>query len=137
MPERPYLILHGHFYQPPRKTRGRTLSTGSPRLTRSTTGTNGSTKQCYAANAASRVLDSSGRIKDIVNNYEYLSFNVGPTLMDWIAEFDDYAYRKIVEADRASASRNNGHGNAIAQVYNHIIMPLASDEDKKTQIVWA
>lgn len=136
MPNMPYLILHGHFYQPPRE------DPWTDEIDRQVSAypfhdwNERIDKECYGANAASRVLDGSGRIRDIINNYEYLSFNVGPTLLDWIERFDPYAYRKIVEADRVSAGRNGGHGNAVAQVYNHVIMPLASEEDRLTQVVW-
>lgn len=131
-----HIILHGHFYQPPREDPwiGEIIkqSSAAPfhdwneRIN----------KQCYAANAASRVLDNRGRIVSIINNYKYLSFNFGPTLIDWLAKHDPYTLNKIIQADRASIDLNNGHGNAIAQVYNHIIMPLASDADKITQIEW-
>ena len=72
----------------------------------------------------------------IVNNFEYLSFNIGPTLMSWLETYDVEVYQRIIEADRRSCDRLNGHGNAIAQAYNHIILPLANQQDKHTQIRW-
>ncbi len=133
---RNYLILHGHFYQPPREDPWtdeiETQDSAAPfhdwneRINR----------ECYAANAASRVIDSFGRIQAILNNYEHISFNFGPTLVDWLLRHDPRTLERIVEADRHSAQRLEGHGNAIAQVYNHIILPLATDADKTTQIVW-
>ncbi len=130
------LILHGHFYQPPREDPWtdeiETQESAAPfhdwneRINR----------ECYAANAASRVIDSFGRIEAIVNNYEYFSFNFGPTLVDWLSRHDPRTLERIISADRKSRERLDGHGNAIAQVYNHIIMPLAGDADKITQIVW-
>ena len=92
--------------------------------------------ECYRPNAFARVLNDRGDIVKIVNNYEYLSFNIGPTLMSWIERHDVEVYQRILEADRKSCERLNGHGNAIAQVYNHIILPLANDRDKRTQIRW-
>jgi alpha-amylase/alpha-mannosidase (GH57 family) len=71
-----------------------------------------------------------------VNNYEYMSFNFGPTLLTWLERNDPWVYERILEADRRSIERYHGHGNAIAQVYNHVIMPLASRRDKRTQIIW-
>ncbi|MEO0377579.1 MAG: DUF3536 domain-containing protein, partial [Cyanobacteria bacterium P01_A01_bin.17] len=73
---------------------------------------------------------------DIVNNFAHISFNIGPTLMSWLERHDPETYRRILEADQESCDRLSGHGNAIAQVYNHIIMPLANDLDKRTQIRW-
>jgi hypothetical protein len=130
------LIIHGHFYQPPREDPwvGRIPHQASAapyhdwnkRITR----------ECYAANAASRILDPYGRIQSIVNNYRYLSFNVGPTLLGWIEDKAPNVYARIVEADRESRGRNNGHGNAIAQAYNHTILPLAKRDHMVTQVVW-
>lgn len=131
-----YLTIHGHFYQPPRENPWteeiETQDSAAPfhdwneRI-------NG---ECYRPNSISRVLDSQGRIKDIVNNFEYLSFNIGPTLMHWLEHHDPHTYQRILDADKKSMEHNNGHGNAIAQVYNHIIMPLANEQDKITQIKW-
>jgi len=94
------------------------------------------TKECYAANSASRILDGEGRITDIVNNYRYISFNFGPTLLDWLERKSPNVYRRIITADRESAACNNGHGNAIAQAYNHSILPLDTHDDAELQILW-
>jgi alpha-amylase/alpha-mannosidase (GH57 family) len=93
--------------------------------------------ECYRPNAFARVLSDAGEVVDIVNNFEYLSFNIGPTLLQWLERYDLATYQRIIEADRRSCERLDGHGNAIAQVYNHIIMPLASTRDKFTQVRWA
>ncbi|MDH5682393.1 MAG: DUF3536 domain-containing protein, partial [Spirochaetota bacterium] len=92
--------------------------------------------ECYAPNAWSRVMDKNGKISDIINNYKYMSFNFGPTLLSWMENHHKEAYEKILEADRESVSLYGGHGNALAQVYNHLIMPLASRKDKVTQVIW-
>ncbi|MCD6360559.1 MAG: DUF3536 domain-containing protein, partial [Armatimonadetes bacterium] len=89
------------------------------------------------ANAFSRVLDPAGKIDDIVNNFEYINFNIGPTLFEWLKRRHPKTYDRIITADWRSRGRNNGHGNAIAQVYSHIIMPLANRRDKVTQVKWA
>ncbi|HER43450.1 MAG TPA: DUF3536 domain-containing protein, partial [Candidatus Eisenbacteria bacterium] len=94
------------------------------------------TSECYLPNTRSRRLDGYGRITRLVNNYEWISFNFGPTLLSWLEETHREVYEKILEADRASAERLGGHGNAIAQAYNHIIMPLANRRDRETQLVW-
>lgn len=136
MPLKPvYTIIHGHFYQPPREDPWtdeiETQESAAPfhdwneRINR----------ECYAANAASRVIDSFGRIEAIINNYAYMSYNFGPTLVDWLSQHDPRTLARIVEADRLSQARL-GQGNAIAQVYNHTILPLATDADKITQVVW-
>jgi alpha-amylase/alpha-mannosidase (GH57 family) len=131
-----YVILHGHFYQPPREDPWTGEIDRQPSAGHFHDWNERINKECYAANAASRVLDNQGRIEAIINNYNYFSFNFGPTLIDWLLKNDPYTYRKIIEADNESITRNNGHGNAIAQVYNHIIMPLANNNDKITQIEW-
>ncbi len=92
--------------------------------------------ECYAPNAAARILDGQDKIKRIVNNYAQISFNFGPTLLSWMEKADPVTYRKILHADRISQDRFGGHGNALAQVYNHLIMPLANERDKKTQVRW-
>ena len=129
-----YFTIHGHFYQPPRENPWTGIIENQPSARPFHDWNDRIAKECYSPNGASRLLTPSGRIEDIVNNYEYMSFNMGPTLMSWIRKKTPETYHSIQEADRKSAERLNGHGNAIAQVYNHLIMPLASPEDRITQI---
>lgn len=131
-----HLIIHGHFYQPPREEPWTLEIERQDSAYPFHDWNERINKECYAANAASRILDSSGRIVQIINNYQYISFNIGPTLMSWIKRKDFLTYQRIVDADKESVLLNKGHGNAIAQVYNHIIMPLANDRDVITQIEW-
>ncbi len=131
-----YLILHGHFYQPPREI----PSTGLIPLQRSASPYHDwntrIAKECYGANSASRILDKNGLIIDIINNYEFISFNIGPTLIDWLQEYAPNVYERILEADRKSIEENNGHGNALAQGFNHTILPLDSKKDAELEIFW-
>ncbi|EQD34397.1 glycoside hydrolase family 57, partial [mine drainage metagenome] len=92
--------------------------------------------ECYAANGSSRVLNKQDKIVRIVNNYSRMSFNFGPTLLAWMESAAPLSYRKVLDADRASMERFGGHGSAMAQVYNHIILPLAATQDRITQIRW-
>ena len=92
--------------------------------------------ECYAPNTASRILDSKGIIRNIINNYSRISFNFGPTLLSWMELNDPETYEAILLADVESAKRFSGHGSAMAQVYNHTIMPLCNSRDKETQIYW-
>lgn len=94
------------------------------------------TAECYEPNAAARILDDRGRIVKIVNNYAHTSFNVGPTLLAWMEHHASTTYQCILAADRESRQLFSGHGIAIAQVYNHMIMPLANRQDKITQVCW-
>lgn len=94
------------------------------------------TAECYAPNGASRITDRANEIIRISNNYARISFNFGPTLLSWMKDNAPRAYRMILEADKTSAQRFSGHGSALAQVYNHIIMPLANERDARTQIRW-
>jgi len=131
-----YICIHGHFYQPPRE---------NPWLERIEVQDSADPyhdwnvrvhAECYAPNAVSRILDDRNRITGIVNNYEHISFNFGPTLLSWIQRNVPDIYKKIIEADRISSEKHGGHGNAITQAYNHMIMPLANRRDKITQTVW-
>ncbi|HEY9698167.1 MAG TPA: DUF3536 domain-containing protein [Trichocoleus sp.] len=131
-----YVTVHGHFYQPPRENPYLNAIERQPSASPFHDWNERIHYECYRPNAFSRVLNDRGDLLGIVNNYEYLSFNIGPTLMSWLEQHDIEVYQQILAADRKSCERLNGHGNAIAQVYNHIIMPLANDRDKYTQIRW-
>ncbi|MCQ2055131.1 MAG: DUF3536 domain-containing protein [Fibrobacter sp.] len=131
-----YFTIHGHFYQPPRENPWTGVIENQPSARPNHDWNDRIASQCYSPNSASRILSPHGRIVDIVNNYDFMSFNMGPTLMGWIRTNTPDTYKRIQEADKRSMERLNGHGNAIAQVYNHIIMPLASAHDKRTQIRW-
>ncbi|MEA5572786.1 DUF3536 domain-containing protein [Calothrix sp. UHCC 0171] len=131
-----YVTVHGHFYQPPRENPYLDAIERQPSASPFHDWNERIHHECYRPNAFARVFNDKGEILGIVNNYEYMSFNIGPTLMSWLERHDMEVYQRILEADRKSQARLNGHGNAIAQVYNHIIMPLANDRDKYTQIRW-
>ena len=131
-----YVTVHGHFYQPPRENPYLDAIERQPSASPFHDWNERIHYECYRPNAFARVLNDRGEIVGIVNNFEYLSFNIGPTLMTWLERYDPEVYQRLLEADRLSAQRLNGHGNAIAQVYNHIIMPLANRRDKYTQIRW-
>ncbi len=94
------------------------------------------TEECYAANTKAPTLNAKGEVMNRVNNFSKISFDIGPTLLSWLRRKAPTTYHAILEADRQSALGHNGHGNAIAQVYNHLIMPLASRRDKITQVIW-
>lgn len=133
--ERTALILHGHFYQPPREN---PLVDIIPKQSSAKPFMDWNERifdDCYSINAFSRYLSGSGRIEKIIDNYEYLSFNFGPTLLIWLKKHHPDIHDRIVEADRLSMARL-GHGNAMAQAFNHTILPLASIQDAKTQILW-
>ncbi len=131
-----FICIHGHFYQPPRENpwleevewqdSAYPFHDWNERIS----------SECYARNAASRILDSNRQITDIINNYSMISFDFGPTLLSWMEYKDPETYRAILEADRLSLKKFNGHGSALAQVYNHLIMPLANSRDKRTQVLW-
>ncbi|MBO7131634.1 MAG: DUF3536 domain-containing protein, partial [Fibrobacterales bacterium] len=130
-----FLTIHGHFYQPPREDPWTGRIEVQPSAWPARDWNTRIHAECYGPNAWSRVLNDRGQIESIVNNYESFSFNIGPTLMSWIRRFEPETYARIREADRLSVERL-GHGNAIAQVYNHVIMPLASARDRETQLKW-
>lgn len=130
------LIVHGHFYQPPREDPWTEEIEGEPSAAPFANWNERIHAECYRPNAHSRILGEFGRIRAIANNYSWLSFNFGPTLLSWMERYDPETLGRIVRADGESIARNNGHGNAIAQSYNHMIMPLADERDRETQILW-
>ena len=130
-----YAVIHGHFYQPPRENPWIEEIERQEGAEPYHDWNEAVTCQCYLPNTASRVVRSN-KIVDLVSNYAYISFNFGPTLMRWLERHFPDVHRAVIEADRASMPRNNGHGNAIAQVYNHVIMPLENIRDKHTEVIW-
>ena len=131
-----YVTIHGHFYQPPRENPYLNTIERQPSAYPFHNWNERIHHECYRTNVFARIFNNQGEIVGIVNNFEYLSFNIGPTLMSWLEKHDLEVYQKIIEADGKSCQRLNGHGNAIAQIYNHIILPLANQRDKYTQIRW-
>jgi len=131
-----YITIHGHFYQPPRENPYLNTVERQPSAHPYHDWNERIHHECYRPNAFARILNHDRQLVGIVNNFEYLSFNIGATLMSWLEQYDPAVYQRILEADRLSSQRLNGHGNAIAQVYNHIILPLANQRDKITQIRW-
>lgn len=131
-----YVCIHGHFYQPPRENpwleevevqdSAHPYHDWNERIT----------AECYGPNSGSRILDGDGFIVDIVNNYSKISFNFGPTLLSWLDRRHPRLHQAIVDADRLSMERFDGHGSALAQAYSHMIMPLANRRDKITQVKW-
>jgi alpha-amylase/alpha-mannosidase (GH57 family) len=131
----PSLIIHGHFYQPPRENPWTGVVEEQPSAAPFHDWNERIHFECYRPNAFVRVSDT-GADEQFVNNYELISFNFGPTLLSWLEQNHSYTYERIREADRLSASQHNGHGNAIAQAYGHAILPLCNDRDLRTQIRW-
>ncbi|MHB1561257.1 MAG: DUF3536 domain-containing protein [Isosphaeraceae bacterium] len=136
MPHPRYVCIHGHFYQPPRENPWLGVVEVEDSASPFHDWNERITRECYAPNTRCRLLDGDGRIVHLLNNYAWMSFNFGPTLLQWIEEHAPEVHRGIVEADRLSRERRAGHGNALAQNYNHIIMPFASRRDKETQVLW-
>ncbi len=132
-----YVVIHGHFYQPPRENPWINLIEKQPSAAPHHDWNERIYDQCYRPNAYSRLLDGNGMIVDIYNNYLNMSFNFGPTLFSWLEKHHPVTANRIIRDDQESCARLEGHGNAIAQVYNHIIMPLSSKRDQLTQIRWA
>jgi alpha-amylase/alpha-mannosidase (GH57 family) len=134
--ENHYLCIHGHFYQPPRENPWLEAIELQDSAAPYHDWNERVTAECYAPNSAARIMDDAGRIAKIVNNYSSISFNFGPTLLSWMKDKAPETYQKILDADRISAQRFSGHGSALAQCYNHMIMPLANARDKLTQVIW-
>ncbi len=133
---RKFICIHAHFYQPPREnpwTREIEIQESAAPYKN---WNKRITEECYAPNTRARILDEDSRIKKIINNYSRISFNFGPTLLSWMESQSPETYQAILEADQESQKLFEGHGSALAQPYNHMIMPLANSADKLTQILW-
>ncbi|RME02173.1 MAG: DUF3536 domain-containing protein, partial [Calditrichaeota bacterium] len=131
-----YLTVHGHFYQPPRENPWTESIERQSSANPYHDWNERITHECYFPNGYSRILDVSNRIVNIINNYAAINFNFGPTLLSWLETHAPEVYSRILQADKESLSHYSGHGSAIAQAYNHIIMPLANVRDQHTQILW-
>ena len=131
-----YLCIHAHFYQPPRENPWLEAIELQDSAAPYHDWNERIANECYVPNGASRILDGQGRIAKIVNNYARISFNFGPTLLSWMEQHAPRTYERILEADHQSMELFSGHGSALAQAYNHIILPLANSRHKHTQILW-
>ena len=129
------IVIHGHFYQPPRENPWLEEIEREASAAPAHDWNARIEQECYRAVVAARVLAADGRISRIVNTLEYISFNFGPTLLEWLEHAAPDTYSRVLEADRRSAARL-GHGNAIAQPYHHAILPLSSRRDKVTEVRW-
>jgi alpha-amylase/alpha-mannosidase (GH57 family) len=131
-----YVCIHGHFYQPPRENPYLEAIELQDSAYPYHDWNERVTAECYAPNAASRIVDAENRILKLLNNYSRISFNFGPTLLSWLKEQAARVYQAILDADKESGERFSGHGSALAQGYNHMILPLANRRDKVTQVKW-
>jgi alpha-amylase/alpha-mannosidase (GH57 family) len=131
-----FICIHGHFYQPPRENPWLESVELQDSAAPWHDWNERITVECYAPNAAARILNGEGKIENIISNYSKISFNFGPTLLAWMKDKMPRTHDAIVAADKLSRERFSGHGSAIAQVYNHMILPLANARDKYTQIHW-
>ena len=131
-----YLCVHGHFYQPPRENPWTGVIERQPSAGEDHDWNARIARECYGPNARARVDGGGGETARLVNNYERMSFNFGPTLLSWYERERNADYRKLLEADAESCRRLAGHGNAIAQAYNHLILPLSHPDDQLTQVLW-
>src|SRR3989442_6714170 len=130
------LCIHGHFYQPPRENPWLEEVEVEDSAAPFHDWNEKITSECYELNTVSRILGADQKIAEVVNNYSKISFNFGPTLFSWLEKHRNDVYKQILESDRESCEKYHGHGNALAQCYNHLIMPLASDRGKNTQVRW-
>ena len=131
-----YVCIHGHFYQPPRENPWLEEIEMQDSAYPYRDWNERVTAECYSPNTAARILSNNKTVVEIINNYSRISFNFGPTLLSWLEVHAHDVYAAILQADKESRKRFSGHGSAIAQVYNHLIMPLANKRDKETQVSW-
>ena len=131
-----YVCVHGHFYQPPRENPSLEAIELQDSAYPYHDWNERITAECYAPNATSRILDAERRILQMVNNYAHISFNFGPTLLSWLEPKAPATYQALLEADKTSREKFSGHGSAMAQAYNHMILPLALPRDAATQVKW-
>lgn len=129
------MVIHGHFYQPPRENPWIEQIEEEPSARPYHDWNSRIAAECYTPNGCARIYANHHLILDIINNYEKISFNFGPTLLAWLEAHAPLTYQRLLAADRQSLARL-GHGNAIAQAYNHVILPLATPRDRETEIIW-
>ncbi|MCA1791738.1 MAG: hypothetical protein LC667_18365, partial [Thioalkalivibrio sp.] len=132
---RPSVVVHGHFYQPPREI---PWTDQVPREASAAPYHDWNERvlaECYRPVTEARVLDGQGRIRDVMNTLEWMSWDAGPTLLRWLAREAPATYGAFLEADARSLART-GFGNALAAPYHHVILPLASRRDKVTEVRW-
>ncbi|MHB1274309.1 MAG: DUF3536 domain-containing protein [Candidatus Humimicrobiaceae bacterium] len=132
-----YICIHGHFYQPYRKNPWVEKMEMQEDLFPYHDWNEKITAQCYSANGFAHILNSHNKLEEVVNNYSKISFNFGPTLLEWLKENNLKTFNRILQADMQSLKSFSNHGSAIAQTYNHLIMPLADKNDKYLQVYWA
>jgi len=132
-----FICIHGHFYQPPRENPWLESVELQDSAAPWHDWNERISVECYGPNAAARILNGDGKIENIISNYSKISFNFGPTLLAWMRDRMPQTHDAIVTADKLSREQFSGHGSAMAQVYNHMILPLANARDKYTQILWA
>jgi alpha-amylase/alpha-mannosidase (GH57 family) len=130
------LIIHGHFYQPPRENPWTGVIEAQPGAAPYHDWNERIHAECYGPNARAQITGTVEPTERIVNNYANLSFNFGPTLLSWLQLTHPQTYQKILDADRMSIEKRSGHGNAIAQAYGHAILPLCNERDRETQVLW-
>ena len=131
-----FICIHGHFYQPPRENPWLETVEMQDSAAPYHDWNERICAECYATNGAARIVNRESLITRIMNNYARMSFNFGPTLLSWLAEKAPRTYRMILDGERRSRGMFKGHSSAMAQVYNHIILPLANRRDRLTQIRW-
>lgn len=134
--DNPALIIHGHFYQPPRENPWTGVIDPEPTAHPFPNWNERIFQECYRPNAFAEIQDEKGRVLKVVNNYAGISFNFGPTLFSWLEKFHPETYLRVIEADRESARHHSGHGNAVAQSYVHAILPLCNERDRRTLVRW-
>ena len=132
----PAVIIHGHFYQPPRENPWTGVVDEEPDAAPFHDWNERIHAECYRPNAQVSFIDEQTGQPRIVNNYTHLSFNFGPTLLGWLERTHPETYSQIIAADAQSKLRRGGHGNAIAQAYSHAILPLCNERDRVTQVLW-
>ncbi len=130
------VCIHGHFYQPPRENPWSRRVERQPSAAPFHDWNQRITEECYAPNAAAKVLDRDGTVARRVDNYAAISFDFGPTLLAWLAAERPEVYGAVLAADRRSRQRFSGHGSAMAQAYHHTILPLAAPRDRATEVRW-
>ena len=130
------ICIHGHFYQPPRENPFTGEVAPQPSAGPFENWNQRITEECYRANAAAAILGEDGEPRTHLNNYAYISFDFGPTLLTWLEGNASDVYEAVIRADQESSDRFGGHGSAMAHSYNHTILPLSNSRDKKTQVRW-
>ena len=130
-----HVCIHGHFYQPMRENPWLGVIEDQDSAAPFRNWNARINAECYQRLTGSAVTDANNEVTDLFNCYAHLSFNFGPTLLAWLESDSPETLARLRTADQLARQSYQDCGSAIAQGYNHMILPLADSADRATQML--